>query len=358
MSTFSPGWGEPSRPDSREHREYLQSILDSMIPEFGPGLFALVTEKGKPVFVGSAGVAEEGGQRAIGIGDRFRIGSVTKPFVAALVLQLAAEDGPLALYDTVARWLPGMVPGAKGITVEHLLRMRSGIPHYVPPLLGDPPDAGVFNRYHTPESLVAHGVRGDGWHEPDTRHHYSSTNYVLLGLIAERATGKRLGALLWQRVFAPLGLDGTDFPEADPYLRGPHAAGYVRIALGEPYVESTSITPSEAWAAGAIVSTPTDVARFLDALMTGGVLDKAGLAAMTDAEPTGKERGYGMGLMRVELPGGEVAYGHTGGTPGFNCVALRTESGRAVVLYRNAMDMTNPLPLHTPFVLEALAGER
>jgi D-alanyl-D-alanine carboxypeptidase len=127
------------------------------------------------------------------------------------------------------------------------------------------------------------------------------------------------------------------------------------VALGEPYVDVTAASPSEAWAAGAIVSTPGDVARFLDALMSGELLDKAAWQAMADTEPTGERRGYGMGLMRVELPGGEAAYGHTGGAPGFNCVALRSESGRAVVMYRNAMDLTNPLPVHLPFVFEALA---
>jgi D-alanyl-D-alanine carboxypeptidase len=341
----------------------LQRILESMIPEYGPGLFALVTDDGRPVFAGAAGVADVAdvaGAWPIRAGDRFRIGSVTKPFVAALVLRLAAaDDGCLGLDDTVERWLgPEIVPGADRITVEQLLRMRSGIPHYVPALLGDPPDADayeVYARYHTPESLVALAVAAEGWREPGAAHAYSSTNYILLGLIAERATGRRLGALLWERIFDPLGLDGTDFPEADRQLRGPHATGYARVALGEPYVDVTAASPSEAWAAGAIVSTPGDVARFLDALMSGELLDKAAWQAMADTEPTGERRGYGMGLMRVELPGGEAAYGHTGGAPGFNCVALRSESGRAVVMYRNAMDLTNPLPVHLPFVFEALA---
>jgi D-alanyl-D-alanine carboxypeptidase len=334
----------------------LREALDSMVPGYGPGLFALVTDNGRAVFTGSAGTADVARHRAIRETDRFRIGSVTKSYVAALVLRLAAEaDGPLGLDDTVERWLPGMVPGGERITVERLLRMRSGIPHYVPALLGDPPDAAVYARHHTPESLVALAVASGGRHEPGTRHAYSSTDYVLLGLIAERATGRRLSALLWEWIFDPLGLHDTDFPEADPHLRGPHASGYARIALGEPFVELTTATPSAAWAAGAIVSTPRDVARFLDALMTGELLDKACWDAMADVEPTGERRGYGMGLMRVELPGGEHAYGHTGAAAGFNCVALRSESGRAVVLYRNAMDLTNPLPLHLPFVLEALA---
>lgn len=342
--------------DAEDQRNTLRAILRSMVPEYGPGLFALVTDDGEPVFTGAAGTAEVNREREINPEDRFRIGDVTKPFVATLVLQLAAADGPLSLDDTVERWLPGLVPGGRLITVEQLLRMRSGIPHHVPALLGDPPDTRVYRRYHPPLSLVHAALAADGWHQPDTRHAYSSTNYVLLGLIVERATQRRLGSLLWERIFDPLGLTGTDFPEVDPHLRGPHARGYARAALGDPYVELTTATPSAAWAAGAIVSTPRDVARFLDALMTGVLLEKPAWQAMADAEPTGRGRGYGMGVMRVELPGGEAAYGHTGGAPGFGCVALRSESGRAVVLYRNAMDLTNPLPVHLPFVFEALAG--
>lgn len=339
----------------------LRAILDSMVPAYGPGLYALVTEDGREVFAGAAGGADVAGTRQIEGADRFRIGSLTKPFVAALVLRLV-ESGELALADTVERWLPGMVPGGEGVSVEHLLRMRSGIPHFVPALLGERPDPEVYARYHTPQSLVERAVgrwpgAGAGparRRAPGGAHAYSSTDYILLGLVAERATGWRLGPLLWDRVFRPLGLDDTDFPEADPRLRGPHATGYGRMALGEPYVEMTTVSPSAAWASGAIVSTPRDVARFLDALMTGALLDKASWQAMADAVATGERRGYGMGLMRVELPGGDAAYGHTGNAAGFNCVALRSESGRAVVLYRNAMDLTNPLPLHLPFVFEAL----
>ncbi|MGP4113177.1 serine hydrolase domain-containing protein [Streptomyces sp. 4N509B] len=341
--------------DGEGRRETLRLVLESMVPEFGPGLFALVTEHGRPTFAGAAGTAEVGTERRIQADDRFRIGGVTQTFVAALVLQLAGDGGALSLDDTVERWLPGAVPGGERITVEHLLRMRSGLPHQVPALLGGRPDGSVYARYHAPEELVARAVAAGARHEPGARHAYSSTNYVLLGLIAERATGRRLGALLWERIFAPLDLDDTDFPEVDPHLRGPHATGYARVALGAPYVDLTTATPSQAWAAGAIVSTPRDVARFLDALMGGELLDKAAWEAMADTTSTGERRGYGMGLMRVDLPGGEVAYGHTGGgAPGFDCVALRSESGRAVVLYRNAMDLTNPLPLHLPFVFEAM----
>ncbi|MEO3755116.1 serine hydrolase domain-containing protein [Streptomyces sp. B6B3] len=344
-------------PDSPgdEVRRTLRAFLDSMVPEYGPGLFALVTQDGREVFSGAAGTADLARPRAISEADRFRVGSVTKPFVAALVLKLV-EDNALSLDDSVKRWLPGIVPGADRITVEHLLRMRSGIPHYVPALFGDPPDPSVYARYHTPESLVTHAVGAAGWQEPDARHAYSSTNYVLLGLIAERATGWRLPALLWERILNPLGLRDTDLPEADPHLRGPHATGYARAALGEPYADLTAASPSESWAAGGLVSTPHDVAHFLDTLMTGGLLDESSWRAMSDTHPTGDRRGYGMGLMRLELPRGHHAYGHTGATAGFNCVALRTDTGRTVVLYRNALDLTNPLPLHTPFVMEALTS--
>ena len=100
---------------------------------------------------------------------------------------------------------------------------------------------------------------------------YSNTDYILLGLVIEAATGEHLDAVLWRRVFYPLGLRDTDLPTADPYLRGPHATGYLRLPGGEPQDFST-VTPSESWASGAIISTPSEIVTFLDALFGGRLL--------------------------------------------------------------------------------------
>src|SRR6266511_5445562 len=126
---YSHGAKEPQRSsmtDASSH-EHLHAALAETARAHGPGVFALVTDGDEVVFEATAGVADVGSGRPIDDGDRFRIGSVTKTYVAALALDLVAEPA-FALDDTIERWLPGLVPGGDGISVEMLLRMRSGLP--------------------------------------------------------------------------------------------------------------------------------------------------------------------------------------------------------------------------------------
>lgn len=332
----------------------LRAALEETGRTWGPGLFGLVAERGVVVFDGAVGTADLRTGRPIEGIDRFRIGSITKTYTAALVLQLIGE-GLLSPADALGDLLPGLIPEPAGITVDLLLRMRSGLPDYFGPVYGDDPlDLTVLDRYWSPEQLVAAALTAPGRVPPDTVHRYSSTDYVLLGLLVERATGERVDAQLWRRVIDPLGLTGTTFPTVDPYLRGPHPVGYIRAAPDRPWRDCTTLTPSESFTAGAIVSTPADVARFFDALLDGRVLDRSGLDRMTDCrEPIDAHRHRGPGLVRFEV-GGVVAYGQQGGMPGFTSVVMRTADGRCVVLYQNGIDMSDPLPYRTPFMLTAL----
>lgn len=331
------------------HRE-LQNALQETAEIHGPGLFGLVTEGGEVVFEGSAGAADVAQSRPIVAEDRFRVGSVTKIYVAVLLLQLM-DEGVLAFDDTVERWLPGLVPGGETITVELLARMRSGLPDYVAALFGDPPDIGVLARYWAPEDLVGIALDSPGRYVAGSGYRYCSTDYVLLGLIIEAATGQRVEAQLWQRIFAPLGLEQTSFPSVDPILRGQHASGYVRPDPGSAYFECTTATPSESWTSGAVVSTPRDVGTFLDGLLDGKLLPPATLASMLDcSEVIDDGVARGLGIVRYTFDSGAIAYGHQGGLAGFTTMALRTTTGRCVILYQNALDLYAPLNYTAKFV--------
>lgn len=336
--------------------EALQTALAKTATDHGPGLYGLVTEAGRPVFTGAAGVADLDRSRPIGASDRYRIGSVTKLYVATLVLQLAA-DGVLGLDDSIDDRLPGRVPDGEDITVETLLRLRSGLPDYLPRLFGDPPtDLSALDQYWAPEQLVEAALAGPDRLPANSQYRYCNTDYILLGMIIEQATGQRVDAQLWQRIIKPLGLTDTTLPTVDPYLRGPHAKGYLRISPDAPYVEITTMTPSESWTAGAIVATAADVAAFLDGLFGGALLPPAYLARMTDpTQRLDEHRSRGRGVVRLDFGTGNVAYGHHGGMPGFTTVAARTESGRCVVVWQNGMDLHNPLSSDTPFIQAALA---
>jgi D-alanyl-D-alanine carboxypeptidase len=343
------------------HAGALQEALAKTAKDHGPGVYGLVTEDGTPVFAGTVGVADLDHPRPIEAGDRFRIGSITKVYVATLVLQLIAA-GALDFETTLEDRLPGLVPGGEVITAEMLLRMRSGLPDYTGPLLGDPAayrspaDLSAFQQYWSPAQLVQAALGAPDRQPPDTRFRYCNTDYMLLGLLIEQATSQRVDAQLWQRIFSPLGLDDTTFPTVDPQLRGPHAKGYLRFSADSPYAEFTSMTPSESWTAGAIVATAADVAAFFDGLLGGRLLPPEYLARMTDgAERLDEHRSRGLGLVRFDFGTGNIAYGHQGGMPGFTSVAARTESGRCVVVWQNGIDMHDLLSSDTPFVQAALA---
>lgn len=337
-------------------RDRLRAALAETARDHGPGLYGLVTEDGRVSFAGAVGVADLDRPRPIAATDRYRIGSITKTYVAALVLRLVA-DGALKLDDTVEDRLPGLVPDGAAITVEMLLRLRSGLPDYTGPLLGDPPaDLSALDRYWSPAQLVAAALTSSDRLPPGTRYRYCNTDYILLGMIIEQATGQRADAQLWQRIVKPLGLSDTTMPAVDPYLRGPHARGYLRSSADAPYTEIASMTPSESWTAGAIVATARDVAAFFDGLLGGALLPPEYLARMTDAtEHMDEHRGRGLGIVRYDFGTGNVAYGHHGGMPGYTCVAMRTESGRGIVLWQNGIDMHDVLSSDAPFIQAALA---
>lgn len=334
--------------------ENIGAALAAMAGDCGPGLFAFVTEGGRVLFSGGAGTADLEAPGPIQETDRFRIGSVTKTYVATIVLQLAAE-GQLALDDPVQDYLPDLIPGPDPVTVRHLLQLRSGLPDYVPALAGSL-DLTVFARYWSPHELIALALDQPGRGAPGQEFRYSNTDYIILGLLIEAVTGEHLEAALWRRACYPLDLRHTTLPCADPYLRGPHATGYLRLPGGDPQ-EFTTVTPSEAWASGAVISTPGEVARFLDALLGGDLLPPRQLAVMLDMWPADDQRAYGCGIYRYLLPDGRPLYGHRGAVIGFTCLAVRSPAGRTVVLYRNCLDLdAGPLPITSPVVMAAFAS--
>ncbi|MGQ0568282.1 MAG: serine hydrolase domain-containing protein, partial [Armatimonadota bacterium] len=173
--------------------------------------------------------------------DQFRIASLTKTFVAVVVLQLVGE-GKLSLDDAVENRLPGLVPNGRNITIRYLINHTSGLFDYVE-------DQNVFrrlvsntSRVWSPQELIAVGTSHKALFAPGRGWAYSNTGYLLLGLIVEKVTGISLGEELRQRIFVPLGLRGTTFPTT-PHIVGPHAHG--SFLMGKPPAQDgTTVTPS------------------------------------------------------------------------------------------------------------------
>ena len=240
--------------------------------------------------------------------DRFRAGSVTKTFVATVTLQLVA-DGRLKLDQPV--------PEAGGAPLRTLLDHTSGVFNHTedPQVL----EQGFLKQWQ-PRELIAISRAHPPYFAPGAGFHYSNTNYVILGLLIERVTGRPLERALQQRIIGPLGLRDTSYDEG-PRVRGVgpgHGAGQ----------DFTVQNTSWAGASGALVSTARDLARFYRALLGGRLLEPAQLAAMKTPAPVAG--GYGLGLFKVSTPCGEP-WGHNGMVPGYFAQAYASEDGRRQV---------------------------
>jgi D-alanyl-D-alanine carboxypeptidase len=328
----------------------LRRLLHQVVAAGAPGAAARVRDQ-HGVTQAASGVAVLRNGRPMKPELHYRVGSLTKPFVATVVLQLVAE-GRLSLRDTVERWLPGILPYGDQVTIRQLLNHTSGVPDYtLEPIVRLYTDPQARFRAWTPRELVALVADQPPDFPPGTAWSYSNTGYVLAGMIVEAATGHGLGQELARRIFRPLGLRDTFFPVNRPTIPRPYARGY-SLPLGQeqgPLLDFTVYNPSLAWAAGALVSNLGDLERFFRALLRGRLLPPRLLAAMTTPVPTGQPGfGYGLGLIVVETPAGRLL-GHDGAIPGFLNTVLSTEDGR-----RQAGMMMNE-EFATPAVSEAFS---
>ncbi|MBS2011755.1 MAG: beta-lactamase family protein [Deltaproteobacteria bacterium] len=245
-----------------------------------------------------------------------RIGSVTKTYVAAVVLGLV-DEGAIRLDDKISRWVD-FVPNGDAITVRMLLDHTSGLFNYT--------NDAAFRRTSpmrawTPRELVEVATGNPPYFAPGTSWTYSNTNYILLGLIAESAGKAKIGALVRTRVLAKLGLDATFFEGEEPVV-GAMAPG--QDASGRDVTNGAH--PSGPWAAGAMVATPSDVAVWIEALGSGTFHPPAIQAQLLAPVPTGERNlSYGLGvfLLGKQLTaGGGPAVGHGGDIRGYHTQAF------------------------------------
>ena len=281
-----------------------------------------VVESGVPGVIVRLRDGEQATELARGeasVGDRFRIGSVTKTFVAALTLDLAYL-GILSLDDTVADHEPRLVDDADEITIRELLSHRAGLFDYTS-------DPQLLRGELDPRALVeiADGKpRSEGYA-------YSSTNYLALGLVLQRASLAALDSMLARQILEPWRLDDTTFEPG--VVAGPHLHGYERplrdgIATGT-LRDTSGRTARSAWAAGAMVSTAADLDRFFTRLRAGRL--------WRVMEPQGDDR-YGLGLARFDSDCGPVV-GHTGNLLG-TITVVWTRGDRLLVAAANAFPLT------------------
>jgi len=289
----------------------LQQAADHLIASSDiPAVITLVERDGKRTVVAS-GVAEIGGSKARP-DDRFWVGSVTKSFVATLVLQLVA-DGKLRLGETVSELLPGRLPQGRRIRLRNLLNHTSGLADYMSlaqlrrEVVRNP---GVVI---SPGRLVSAAARLPLAFQPGSRASYSNTNYLVLAEVLRRVTRQPLARLMRDRIFEPLGLDKTSYRPARRKLEEHQIHGYDVSLLPPTDVSLDGF--GGPWADGAIVSNADDLAVFFRALLRGEIVPPRLVAEMETIAP--RSHGEGLGLYRLPSPCGLWFYGHTGGTRGY-----------------------------------------
>jgi D-alanyl-D-alanine carboxypeptidase len=334
-------------------RSSLQSGLDRLVEARAASAATLRIRQGVHDWAAGAGTQELASTVPVSTSGRFRIGSVTKTFVATVVLQLA-DEGRLALDDPIARHLPGVVPGGEAITVRQVLNHTSGVYDYAHESDWSTNRWRGDARFHThrPQDLLEVAFTRPPYFPPGQGWHYSNTNYVIAGLLVEELTGKPYGDAVTERIIRPLRLNGTTVPGTDPAVPEPHAHGYTQVA--GTLVDATEMNPSLDWAAGEMISTASDLNRFLSALLGGELTSAGALTAMRDTVETGQMFRYGLGLQQYDLPCGSTVLGHGGELLGFLTYAMAsTDGGRQLTL------SYNPLPSPegtTETVLGLVAG--
>ncbi|MEV0031193.1 serine hydrolase domain-containing protein [Nocardia sp. NPDC050793] len=294
----------------------------------------------------SAGVAERGRTEGVPTDGRFRVGSITKTFIATVVLQLVAE-GRFQLDDPVHRYLPefGLDPR---ITVRMILQHTSGLRTHTTELNPDgsyePGLVDDLERTYLPADTVRFVAAKPLKFEPGTSWAYSNTNYVLAGLLIERLTGTPYAWQVYLRIVAPLGMWRTELPGTGREILGPHAHGYL-ASPGEDatLVDVTRLNPSFVSASGEIISTTQDLDVFLAALQGGRLLPPALVAAMRDFHPVESIVGYGLGMAQYAFRPECVAQGHDGRMPGYTSKMYGTDDGRARVTVSVTEGAPDPL---------------
>lgn len=324
---------DDAAPPRKPNAGALQAALDAIAATAASGVLAEVRDAGW-VWRGSSGVAELGTTRPVPVNGRFRAGSITKTFVATVALQLV-DQRRIALDDPLQRWLPGVVPDADRITPRHLLQHTSGIVNYTNTrqfrCLYSTVEAVVSmrDRTWTPRQLLAFTAGQPLLFAPGTSWTYSNTNYLLLALVIERATGNPYATEVERRILRPLGLRDTELPRTNPYIAGPHPHGYLPREHdgGVEPVDITVFNPTVAGASGEILSTTADLNRFYHALLTGRLLRPAQLGQMLTTWPTGRRYDYGLGLQTKQLANGTRLWGHEGDIFGYQASCWTTEDG-------------------------------
>ena len=334
--------GAASAAPSKGEAESLKSRAQGLVDDGYPAALAAVSDaKGE-----SAGVAVGKGNLETGqappMDGEVRIGSNTKTFVAVVVMQMV-QEGRVGLDEPIETYLPGLIRGegidGSKITVRQLLQHTSGLPEHTDYYFSSNAAALESIQHYIPaRDLLDVALSKPAAFEPGTQWSYSNTNYIVLGMLIERVSQRPVGEQIDQRIIKRLGLSHTYFPgNGEKKIRGSHPQGY--HINGEGKLEDvTEMDASLPWTAGAMVSTPSELNTFFQAVFDGRLLTQASIDEMKKGVDTGSGgMVYGLGLFGTPLSCGGTSWGHGGGIFGYETHNAVGPDGTAVTVAVTAL---------------------
>jgi D-alanyl-D-alanine carboxypeptidase len=320
----------------------LDAALKALVARHGgpPGAIAVV-QRGKHREVHAFGVRNLKSGLPMRANVRMRLASTSKAFSGAVALSLVSE-GELSLSDTVGERLPGLPHAWHEITLRELLDHTSGLPNFtenpgfLKALVADPKNPP------RPRELLSYVEDEPLNFEPGTEYRYSNTDNVIVGLMVQAATGSSYEEQLQEQVFGPLGLEKTSLPRGAD-LKKPYIHGYDNDLSQQPPPDLSGVVASGwFWAAGGMVSTPSDFNAFVRGYVGGKLFDQETRARQRtivvggSSDPPGPgKNSAGLGIFRYQTKCGTV-WGHTGFYPGYTqFLAASPDGNRSVTVSVN-----------------------
>jgi D-alanyl-D-alanine carboxypeptidase len=303
-----------------------------------PGALIYVDDPAQGCWSTALGTGNLATRQPMQVNNYMRIGSITKTFTATIILQLV-DQHKLGLDDPVSTYQPE-VPNGKNITIRELLNMTSGLfsytddPGFQQALLADP------YKVWQPEELLTIAFKHQPNFAPGTSWFYDNTNYILLGVIIEQLTHLRAEQAFQRYIFGTLGMRQSSLPPLpSTAIPHPHAQGYMYGTdfTGQgPTLNVTDWNPSEAWTAGAVISTLHDLKLWAKALATGQLLSAATQKqrltfAICAPRWLGNPQCYGLGVISFN-----GFLGHDGQIPGYTSwIGYLPQNGATAIVLTN-----------------------
>ncbi|TMP37534.1 serine hydrolase domain-containing protein [Pseudoalteromonas rubra] len=313
-----------------------------------PGIAVRIEQGSKLLYSAANGLADIESKLPLNTEQVFQIGSITKQFTAAAILQLA-DRKKLSIQDPLGKYIPSLSPDYAKLTIDRVLSHTSGLPNY-----NEGPEIGAkMAHYRTLDQILTEIVQAPVLYNSGEGHTYSNTGYLLLGKIIEQVSGLSYKAYLQQHIFTPLGMKHSQVLTKG--TGGDEVKGYSSVDSTRAPVAPFHVDRSWIYSAGGIETTLADMSRWHHGLKTGKVVKPASYRAMVTSAilNDGSPATYGYGFYLRPLAG-QTSYFHEGGVPGFLAMSAYFPEADLFAIALSNQDTLHPGPALLDMVAQHL----